>query len=293
MMMTKYKRLDEQAWLNFGKSLLNEKGSDDQKEFLKICKAGKVGFLNYLDDHLFCMENSIIKGDIFDCSYRFSEAEFRYPPKNTQEFIWNKFKDVSIEVKHCSGFWGYTIINMIKNDSIKPDYLSSKLNGSTETGIYVIDEALNSESYNPKTIDDCVRRILRSMCNPAPRGPRILFNDFYLGKAYWRWHWANKMSKIIDLKFEKILEIFGEGYYAEFSAKMHSGRSYISSKNVLGGLLLYLHNKPEKKSIGQSLIRKIIDKISYLSAWKAIEVQEPSANQEEIQKIAENIIRKK
>jgi hypothetical protein len=29
----------------------------------------------------------------------------------------------------------------------------------------------------------------------------MIFNDFYLGKAYWRWNWANKMSREINLSF--------------------------------------------------------------------------------------------
>jgi hypothetical protein len=36
-------------------------------------------------------------------------------------------------------------------------------------------------------------------------------------------------------------------------------------------------------------IKKIIDIISYLSAWKAIEVQSPELNKQEIQIIANNL----
>ena len=74
-----------------------------------------------------------------------------------------------------------------------------------KTGVYMLDSALNSN--DGKKIDDCVRRVLRSMgCPPAGRGKRIIFNDFYLGKAYWRWNWADKMSNEINLSFEDILK---------------------------------------------------------------------------------------
>ena len=36
-------------------------------------------------------------------------------------------------------------------------------------------------------------------------------------------------------------------------------------------------------------IRKIIDTMSYLSIWKAIEIQSPEANQQEIALIAKNL----
>ena len=181
--------------------------------------------------------------------------------------------------------WGVIVINLIKHDYIKPDYLASNMNGVNETGVYMLDYALNSD--DGKKIDDCVRRILRSMgCPPAGRGKRIIFNDFYLGKAYWRWNWSYKMSNEISLSFEEILNTLDEKGYAEFSAKMHTQRSYISQNNTLGGLLLFLNKNPETLVKN---IKKIIDTISYLSIWKAIEIQSPELTQVEIENIANNI----
>ena len=132
-----------------------------------------------------------------------------------------------------------------------------------------------------KTIDGCVRRILRSMCNPAPRGKRIVFNDFCLGKSYWRWAWAEKMCDPTGLSFKDILKILSDKYYATLSEKMHSGKSCISSDKVFGGLLLYLKSVKSNK-MGGGKLRKIIDRLSYLSAWKAIEVQPAEMNKKEI-----------
>jgi hypothetical protein len=56
------------------------------------------------------------------------------------------------------GFWGYIIIQMIKGDCIKPDYLASELNGVHKTGIYMLDSAINSD--DGEKIDHCTRRIL-------------------------------------------------------------------------------------------------------------------------------------
>ena len=287
--MSNYKKFDENVWLEFGKGLLVNKGSYEQKKFLQICRSGKAEFLRYVDERLLSVENSTVDGMTLDFDYRFSESEFLYPPKDTQKYIWDKFEGIPTEEKHSFGFWGYIMINMIENGCIKPDYLCSKLNGITETGIYVIDQALRDGTNNPKIIDDCVRRALRSLCNPAPRGKRILFNDFYLGKSYWRWHWAYQMSQLTSLGSEQILKVLDGEYYAVFSAKMHSGKSYIGSQNVLGGLLLYLHEaNADGKKITSGKLKEIIDKISYLSAWKAIEAQNPIVNHEEIRKMAQS-----
>ncbi len=280
--MVEYKKIDESAWNNFGKNLLNNKGSDEQIEFLQACRNGKDDFLNYLNEKLLNNKEVIIKGETVFFDHKFTEAEFRFPPIDTQEIIWNVFGKITRENMGSCGFWGYIVVQMIKYDCIKSDYLASNLNGVNETGVYILDNAINSNDN--KKIDDCTRRILRSMGNSAPRGKRIVFNDFYLGKAYWRWNWANKMSKEISLNFEEILAIFDETSYGVFSERMHSKDSYISQINTLGGLLLFLNENNLKGKL-----KNVIKTISYLSAWKAIEVQSPELNKQEIELISNNL----
>lgn len=284
--MPEYKKFEEKAWMDFGKSLLEEKGSEKTKTFLWICKSKKNDFLDYMDEHLLSRENSTTGKDHMLFEHRFTEREFLHPPRDTQQIIWNTFREVPDEILYSGGFWGCVILKMIEGGYIKQEYLAAKLNGVTETGNYAIDEALKSSDET--MIDKCARRILRSMCNPAPRGKRILFNDCHLSKVYWRWHWSHKMSEFIDLELEQILEILDENYYATFSEKMHTGKSYISYRNVLGGLLLFLDQAKTKK-ITNTKLGNIIDKLSYLSAWKAIEEQRPNLNQQEIKEISVNL----
>ena len=281
--MSEYKRIDESVWSNFGKNLLNNKGSDEQIEFLQVCRNGKYDFLNYLQEKLFNDEEVIIEGKNVYFNHKFTEAEFRFPPKNTQKIIWDTFEKVDREYMGYCGFWGNVIINMIKYDCIKPDYLASNLNGVNETGVYMLDSAVNSN--DGEKIDKCVRRVLRSMGNSSPRGKRVIFlKIFPLGKAYWRWNWANKMSNEISLSFEEILTIFNETSYDVFAENMHSKNSYISQTNTLGGLLLFLNENNLKAKLNN-----VIKTISYLSAWKAIEVQSPELNKQEIEIIVNNL----
>ena len=279
-MMSEYKRLDEEVWEDFGKKLTENKGSEEQREFLIACKSGKDDFLTYLMHHN--LSDSPSDGELVSLKHEFTEKGFIYPPYDAQKKIWETFKDLPDEVTCKYGFWGYVIIKMIEDGHIQPSYLASKSNDVKSTGSYMIDDALTSN--NAKKIDDRVRRVLRSMCNPKARGGRIVFNDFYLGKAYWRWRWADKMSDI--MKPNLTLEILDEKYYAGFSAKMHTRKSYISSKNILGGLLLFLEKNRE---VGRKKLEAIIDQIGYLSVWKAIEAQDPVSNQKEIKKIAERL----
>jgi hypothetical protein len=287
--MTEYKRIDESIYLQFGKKLSQEgkkkKILNSQIEFLQACRNGKKDFLNYLDEKLLNDKCAIIEGDNILFNHQFTEAEFRFPPIDTQKIIWNTFKDIPRQNMGFCGFWGHVVIQMIKCNCITPDYLASELNGVHKTGIYMLDSAINSD--DGKEIDKSVRRILRSMgCPPAGRGKRMIFNDFYLGKAYWRWNWANRVSNEISLSFEEILKTLDEKGYSEFSARMHSKRSYISQINTLSGLLLFLKENPETLVKN---IKKIINMLGYLSIWKAIEIQSPEINRQEIKIIADGL----
>ena len=244
--MSEYKRIEENIWRKFGQNLLKNKRSDEQRIFLEACRDGRDNFLTYLNENLFNKENAIIEGKAINIKHKLSEAQFCFPPEDTQKIIWDVFTDVAQEDMMSCGFWGNIIINMIHSNFIKPEFLAVNLKGVNGKGCEVLDKVLKA-SDNADIIDSCVRRILRSMCNPAPRDKRIMFNDFSLGKSYWRWNWAHKMSNEIDLDYKEILKIFDETSYADFAGKMHSGKSYISQTNTLGGLLLFLNSSQTQR----------------------------------------------
>ena len=112
-----------------------------------------------------------------------------------------------------------------------------------------------------------------------------MFYDFSLGRAWWRYYWADEMSKNIDLEFPRILEIMDATSYQILVEKMHSGRSYMSFPGILGGLLLFLDSEPIK---GKAL-ETVINGIDRLSIWKAIELRDPRMNKVEIHKIYNNL----
>ena len=300
--MTNYKRFDESVWAKFGKGLLNKNDPnllETQTEFLQVCLAGKAEFLNYLNEHLYSQDGAVVGDTCVLCEHGFSENEFCLPPPGTQKIIWDTFKEIDEEMKFLCGFWAHIIVEMLKNKKIEPSFLAARPNGgpSNPQGQSVIDEVLqllDKQKTNDKLkkkVDDCVRRVLRSMCNPEARGKRIVFYDFHMGKSYWCWHWAHtmssdKMHSHLGLSFEQVLDALSATNYPVLSAKMHTGRSYISAPNNLGGLLLFL---TQAEKLAGTKLRQIIDRLSYMSAWKAIELQTPTANQQEIQNIANNL----
>ena len=283
--MDDYKNINEDVWRPFGKELLREKGSAQQDEFLQVCKSGNE-FLQYLKQRLFS-DNGVVGERLveFDRCFpeRLTENAFFNPPADVQMNIWNYFQTLPAETLYSCGFWGYVVVEMIKHGKIDPCFLAK--NSDNDNGAIKIDKAIRSS--DPKIKDDCVRRILRSLCNPAPRGERIVFYDFPLGKSYWNWHWAHTMGKLIALEAAQIRSVLNTRNYGIFAEKMHSQKSYISQRNTLGGLVLFLHENRERKNLE---LRKIVDQISFLSAWKAIELQSPDENKNEIAEIYKSML---
>ncbi|MYB33539.1 MAG: hypothetical protein F4X92_00110, partial [Gammaproteobacteria bacterium] len=172
--------LNLKTWNDFGSKLLQEKGHKRQKEFLTSCKQ-KDDFSCYMNNNLHGYYRSSSSSFLSD--YEFTEAEFCSPPEDTQNMIWDRLNSCQLDKETLSDvcFWGEVVFNLIERDQLKPEWLASSKGNSLEEGGYFIDRALNSN--DSKMLDDCVRKILRSMCNPRPRGRRVVFCDFSLGRA--------------------------------------------------------------------------------------------------------------
>ena len=286
-MVSGRKRYPRQKWYNFGKQLPERRGEDKRQEFLKSCLS-RDDFLRYMDEYL-PMDG--VDGDsaLGEFNHRFTELEFIRPPlETTQEYIWEAFElendsgDEELYADCC--FWGVVIREMVERNVIETTWLATEdrdtCNGAGHNNI---DNALSAEGEDGKI--NCVRRILRSMCNPAARGARIVFNDFPLGKSWWRWRWAERMAGVLNIERNDILEGALKGSnYASIAAKMHSGRSYLSHDNVFGGLILFLRD-PQGAQLPGRRLGKVIDELAAQSAWQAIELRPPTDNRNELSKL--------
>ena len=288
--MSERKCYQRQEWYDFGKRLLETRGEDVQRQFLEACLS-RDDFLQYMDEYL---PIGGIDGDgaLGKFDHRFTELEFIEPPlETTQKYIWEAFapaddgRDEELYADCC--FWGVAVREMVERDLIEVTWLAAEASDTHNgAGHDNIDNALSAEGEDAHTaMDKCVRRILRSMCNPAPRGARIVFNDFPLGKSWWRWRWAERMAVLLEVERNDILEgALSGGNYASVAAKMHTGRSYLSPDNVFGGLILFLRD-PQGAQLPGKRLGKLIDELAAQSAWQAIELRPPTDNRNEISKL--------
>ena len=276
-------RLNSESWAKFGDRLLKKNDTSTQIEFLEACRS-KDSFDAYISKDL--KTENLRTGFSAVFQYRFTQNEFYFPPEDMQKTIWESFNHLPHEIMSDVCFWGSVMLDLIKNSSFEPAWLAANGGGISEDGDYAIDIALKFPE-EVKRIDKCVRRILRSMCNPRPRGKRIVYFDFPLGKSWWRYFWANEMSKHIEVDFERILEIMDLSCYQVLAERMHSNRSYISYANVFGGMLLFLDTTSD--SVNSKTIGKIANSLAYLIIWNAIEMQNPNLVCEQINNIYESI----
>ena len=273
--------LNSESWADFGQRLLTKNDASTQIEFLEACRS-RDSFSAYISNTLKPKNLNFDTSIFFD--HRFTQNEFFSPPEDTQKLIWDTFNQYPHEFMSDNCFWGGIMLELIDNCDFEPAWLAAN-NG--EDGDYSIDMALKSPE-NIKSIDNCVRRILRSMCHPRPRGKRVVYFDFPLGKSWWRYYWANKMSEHISVDFERILEIMDPSIYQALVERMHSSRSYISFPNVFGGMLLFLDEIPD--SVNHKDIGKIANHLAYLIIWNSIEIQEPKLICKQISLVSRLII---
>ena len=199
--MTGQKRYVRQEWYDFGKILTERPGQDEQREFLESCLSRDT-FLEYMNNRL-PTDNLDGGSALGDFDHQFTELEFIDPPlETTQKHIWEAFSPAGVsgneELYADCCFWGVVIREMVDRGLVEAPWLAA---GASDThddaGRDNIENALCAEGDDAaKAMDACVRRILRSMCNPSPRGARIVFNDFPLGRSWWRWRWAERMASL-------------------------------------------------------------------------------------------------
>jgi len=270
------KRIIEKEWMKFGRDLLQRYNSDaleEQIKFLQACRDGNKSFLDYLEP-LLSNSNNLTGKDSSYVDIRLTEKEFRNPPEDTQEEIFDNFKDYPSETLSYNGFWAYLIINLIRNNAIQSSFLAANTGNNNQSGLTCLDYALN-ENADELLVDATVRRVLRSMCNPAPRGARRVFNDFVLGSSFWRWNFASRVSKSLEKNLELVLNTLSVDMFGQISDALYANDSWLSHKNVLSGVVLF---REKYDSISVKSFMSYVKRLRYMSAWKAIEIQTPKDN---------------
>ena len=173
--------LNDTDYSKFRKELLRVKGSDRQKQFLKIVR-DTAAFL----DHI----SSITTDGTVEPALapeRMTESEYKDPPASTEQALYTSWSALPPAVACRSTFWAKLTIEHIRAGRIQSFYLAAN-GGNLPGGAERIDFVLNDTTgQGPKRIDDCVRTVLRRLGGlPEVRGNRSVYVDCPFARAWWR-----------------------------------------------------------------------------------------------------------
>ena len=188
---------------DFQRTLLKEKGSKEQVRFLQSALE-REAFLERMAE--VPREGSKIY-PVPD--WKFTDREFKDPPYCTEAEIYDHWRELSPFVASRPSFWAQATIDLVRSECIKPIYLAGNLRANGECPI---GNALKDKTdEHRKSIDDCVRTILRRMSGiQFVRGNRSVFSDCTLARAWWRERLIDSVSNKTGLdkvKLGKVLRI--------------------------------------------------------------------------------------
>lgn len=173
--------LSDTDYSKFRKELLRDKGSDRQKQFLKIVRDTSA-FVNHV--------SSIPTDGTVDPALapeRMTESEYKDPPVSTEQILYTSWSVLPPAVACRSAFWAKLTIEHIRAGQIQSVYLAAN-GGNLPGGAERIDFVLaDTTVQGPKRIDDCVRTVLRRLGGlPEVRGNRSVYVDCPFARAWWR-----------------------------------------------------------------------------------------------------------
>ena len=180
--MGEYRELIDADYTNLRKSLLAEKGSERQTEFLGKARCSQ-DFLEYLSGRV-GNRGSL---DVELCAFPMTESEFAAPPSDAEARLYRSWSGVSPSTACRTTFWANVTCHHVREGRIESFYLAAP-GGITLGGAARIERALDSNgSERPKAIDQCVRTILRRLGGiPEQRGKRTVYVDCPFARAWWR-----------------------------------------------------------------------------------------------------------
>lgn len=187
---TTWRAFEETAWTEYRRRLLEEKGSSRQIDFLEAVEAGGTVFLEQFKD-LTLIGNQ----DLPVYQTRLSDSQYRMPDPRTEERLYNLWSTLSPSEASRSSLWARLTLVHVEVGHIRASFLTG--NGKThQSGKDRLDRALALRGKaRRKTLDDCVRSVIRHLGGVAARGNRSLFVDCPFARAWWRTHLRQRVGQ--------------------------------------------------------------------------------------------------
>ena len=205
--MSNWRCLDASAYAKYRAELLAEKGSEKQVEFLEGVKDGE----EFLQEMNALPRAGTTEVELLPKPKQFLEGQFREPPKETEELIYEHWHGLVPAIASRTAFWAHVTLRHVSEGIIDPRFLAG--NGvSGQTGAARIDRALARVEETPEKsslqIDNCVRSVLRHLGGlPQARGNKSVFVDCPLSRSWWRERLTRRVAKRANLDKDEVAKV--------------------------------------------------------------------------------------
>ena len=238
MSYSDYRQFEDSGLTRLRLRLLRTKGGEKQRDFLRKVRNDDE-FLGYLRKRI-AMEGTL---EVALCPDRLTENEYKLPPIETEEALYDAWADLTPRVACRTTFWSNVTYRHIEHNRICAVYLAAN-GGVGGSGAERIDRVLRDGSADAsKGIDACVRTVLRRLGGlPEARGNRSVYVDCPFGRAWWRERLVREVSGGDPIRAEEIRDAIrvNQTYWEELVVLIVSRNSVLGSREVRDAFLLSL-----------------------------------------------------
>ena len=292
--MTKIKRYRADAYRQFQKAALSDRGGEMQLGILDAVRSRKgADFVQWLDDLIrHCAQSSdIIIGDeepaIPVNPPVYTVGDFLQPPDPAS--MWEAWRSITPGIACSSSVWAYIVARLIGAEKIQPHYLVAESKSAKPNGKAEIDEALRATGDQKKSkVDGRVRAFLRRLSGIYERGARSVYENCPPASAWWQYYIARQAAQNAGCDAAEVITVLkAPGIWSPLVEKMASRLTVIGDINLRDGLVMFLLEGDNAKRYNtKTKLAPLFRSIGIMSAWRAIGYFPPDQVRDIIREIA-------
>lgn len=285
-----YTELRDDSFRKLRRKLLRERGSEFQLEFLKAAQKN-LDFLGFIMDNV-----KIARGSesIILCPNPLTENEFKNPPTDTEQDLYNAWSNITPRIACRTTFWAYVTLDHIESDRIQASYLTADskptTNGANDIKILLQKQGKERK----KLVDENVRRALRRFGGlQEARGSRSVYVDCPFARAWWRERLVRQVSNADPVLEHKVRDVlrWRNSYWEKLVMLVVSRNSILGSRRIQNSFILSLaelfageSSTPLKKEAG---IRFACQAIGSIQASRELSI----LDDDELREITDNVVK--
>lgn len=284
-----YEEFQDESFSKLRRDLLNKKGSELQLEFLKAVQSN-LEFLDFIISSVKFIPGS---KKITLCPTPLTESEFKQPPIDTEQNLFNAWSSITPRIACRTTFWATVTLRHIESDLIQASYLAANGKPGTNGALGIKTLLQEQGDSRDELIDGRVRTILRRLGGlQEARGNRSVYVDCPFARAWWREHLVRQVAKVDHALMRKVREVLrlNKAYWENLVMLVVSRNSVLGSHRIRSSFILSLAellerepNTPLGKVAG---LRSACQAIGSIQASRELSI----LDDDELREITDNVV---